>query len=93
MTLVAIGLIKSLLQFNPPAFQFYLYQWQPINQQSNIVPVFILSLHSHLVGNLEQILTPILLIQEIEIQILPIIPYNMLFLTQSNRLVEYRTFT
>jgi len=60
MALVAVDLVKSFFQFNAPALQFDLHQGQAIDQDSHIVAIFIFTGLGYLVGDLEQVIIPVI---------------------------------
>ena len=80
MTLITVYLVKSLFKLDSPAFEFNLYQRQPIDEQGNIVAILVSAFGSDLVSNLKLILTPVFLFYKFEVETFSIIPDNMLLI-------------
>ena len=62
MALVAIDLVEGFLQSNATSFEFYLNEWQAIDEQGYVIPIFVLTLDSDLLSDLKAVLTPVLAI-------------------------------
>jgi len=92
MTLIPVYLVKCLFQFDASSFQFDLHQWQTIDKDGYIVPVFVSTLHCYLSCNLKLILAPVFLFQKFKIQALAIVPFDVLFFPEYFGFVEHRTF-
>ena len=73
MSVISVYLVKSFLQFQPSAFELYLYQGQTVDQQGNIVSVLIGTFHAYLLGNLELVPAPVLLLQKFKVYALAIV--------------------
>ena len=78
MTLIPVDLVKGLFKLDSPAFEFNLYQRQPIDEQGDIVAILVSAFSRDLVGNLKLILAPVFLFNECEVETFAIIPDNML---------------
>lgn len=71
--LVAVHLVEGLFEFQPPAFEFDLHQRQAVDQDRDIVAVFVGTLHRHLTRDLEFVLAPVDSIHELQVGRLPIV--------------------
>ena len=82
MALVTVGLVKGFFEFQTFAFEFYLYQWQTVDENGYIITIFIFALLTDLVGNLKLILTPKISIDKLEIEIIAIVSDDVLFFSK-----------
>ena len=62
---VALYLIICLFQLYASALQFYLNQWQSVDEYRHIVTTLLSALNRNLIGNLKLVLTPVSAVQEL----------------------------
>lgn len=65
--LVAVHLVKGFLQFDSPAFELDLDQRKSVDQDGDVIPVLPGPFHGDLMGNLEEVLAPVVQLQEFEV--------------------------
>jgi len=82
MPLITIDLVKGFFEFQPPFFEFYLYQWQPIDKKRNIIAVFIRTFVFDLARNLLLVLTPKIHVQKLNVNALPVFPCQLHLIPQ-----------
>ena len=92
VVLVAVDLFKGFFQFQAAAFEFYLHQGQTVDQQGDVVAVFIAAFHGNLPGDLEMVLAPVFLLDELDINALAVVFGELHFIPQDPGPVEYGAF-
>ena len=62
---VTLDLVISLFQFHAPFLQFYLYQWQTVDEYGHVVATLLASLNGYLIADLKLVLAPVLLVDKL----------------------------
>jgi len=73
VTLVAVHLVKGFLQFDSPAFELDLDKRKSVDQDGDVIPVLPGPFHGDLMGNLEEILAPVIQLEEFKIETFAIV--------------------
>ncbi len=73
MALVAVDLVEGFFEFEAAAFEFDLDQRQAVDEDGDVVAVFVLALHADLLRDLVLILTPVLLVEKFEVKAVAIV--------------------
>ena len=68
MFLVALNLVEGLLHLQSSSLQFDLHQWQPVDEDGDIVTIFVTALvHCYLLSNLIAITQRLSGVEEFEV--------------------------
>ena len=79
---VSLYLVVCLFQFHPATLQLNLNQRKSIDKYRHIIATFLAAFYGDLVGNLVFILTPLLLVDELNPDAFPIFQLEILEITQ-----------
>ncbi|MBA7578276.1 hypothetical protein ES708_20138 [subsurface metagenome] len=93
MPLVAVDLVESLFQLQPPTFELDLHQGQAVNEQGNIVAVFVGAFLGDLVGDLKKVFCPIFIVKETHIEALAIVAVQLKTVAQGFGFFEHIAFS
>jgi hypothetical protein len=66
MDAVSISLSECFFQLQSSPLQFDLYKWKSIDQNRDIIAVFLFALQGHLLGYLKLVLTPVDLVGQLD---------------------------
>ncbi len=82
-------LIKCLLEFESSSLEFYLDQREAIDKDRYIIAILINSFDGYLTRHLEFILTPVVHIEEFDMNMFPIISHECYSIPEDLRTIEY----
>lgn len=93
MSMITIGLVECFLELESSSLEFYLYQWQTIDQDSHIISIFITSLLSYLIRDLILIMASVFLIDKLDILRRPVISGQIIFISECFRFIKDSSFS
>lgn len=92
VALVAVGLVEGFFEFEAAAFEFDLNQGQAVDQEGDVVAVFVGAFHGDLPGDLEMVLAPVFLLEEFDIDVLAVVFFDLHFIAKDGGALEYVSF-